>query len=104
MNSFIESLIFCNLRGRITEKEGQTEREGSSIHWFTPNMASVPGMGQAEVRSLRLQLGLPCGEQRPKYLGSILLLFQEPYEGRGSGSGRNLSQCSCGMLTSQVVT
>lgn len=51
----------------MTEKE--KEINTSSLHWFTPQIVAVAGLGRADTRSIW------GGWQKPRYLGHHLFTF-----------------------------
>lgn len=41
-----DGLLFINVfEGRVPEKEGKTERQTSSLHWFIPQMSAIVEAG-----------------------------------------------------------
>lgn len=56
------------LKGRVTKKEIERQREKASLHGFIPQMATGSGLGQAGARILECCLGLPVGWPRPTHM------------------------------------
>lgn len=48
--------IAIYLKGTVTDSEGEAETKR-----YRPSCWSLPGLGQADARTLELHQGLPCG-------------------------------------------
>lgn len=68
------------------EREIHMHTQVTSICWLTPHMATGPGLVQAKVRSLELQLGLPDAWQDPVRRPSSVA-FLGVLTGRCNGRG-----------------
>lgn len=67
--NLLKILIFISFgKQSFGEREAERKKE-SPTHWFTPQMPTQSGLGQAEARSSALNPGIACGWQGPHCLG-----------------------------------
>lgn len=72
-------------------REKETDKERFLTHWFTPQMSTQPGLGQAEVRSQESNPDLQSGWQGPTNFSHYLLSPRVRISGNlGSGAEAGL--------------